>query len=335
MTMAHAYVPVISSTLDGQALLEGLLPDYSIERPVECTFLYQGCNDTYVVKTADGPLYILRIYRHGWRTLSDISYETDALLHLLRKDIAVARPIAAADGRIIREVPAPEGHRYAVLFTYAAGQDVSFKRHDVRRLGRALAGLHHAMDDFRSPHHRARIDWNHLIEIPLKRLAPVFASRRKDWAFTLKLADRVRLELERLAPEDRGFCHGDVHEWNVHMSDSRIVTFFDFDFCGVGWRAYDLATLRWSARWQKQETQIWDSFLKGYQETRILEPSDLKAIPLLVAIRQVWLMGHHAGESRYRGLGTIKDVYLDRHIAFLRDCERDSLRRRSRARPDR
>lgn len=333
--MVRTSIPVISSTLAGQALLERLLPQYSIERPVGCTFLYQGCNDTYTVKTADGPPYILRIYRHGWRTLPEISYEIDALFHLVRKDIAVAQPIPAVDGRIIRELPAPEGNRYAVLFTHAAGQEVSFKSHEARHLGRALAGLHHAMEDFRSPHRRAMIDWNHLIEIPLKRLAPLFDHRRKDWEFVMRFADRLRHEIEGLAPGDRGFCHGDIHEWNVHISDSRRLTFFDFDFCGVGWRAYDLATLRWSARWQKQEAKNWASFLKGYRETRALKPSDLKAVPLFVAIRQVWLMGHHAGETRYRGLGTIKDFYLDRHLAFLRDCERDYLRRRTGVRPDR
>jgi Ser/Thr protein kinase RdoA (MazF antagonist) len=324
-------VPVISSTIAEQALLERLLPDYSIE-PNECTLLYQGCNDTYAVKTSKGPSYVLRIYRYGWRTLPEISYEIDALLHLVRKGVSVSKPIFATDGRIIREVPAPEGNRYAVLFTYAAGQEISFEKQDARKLGRALGALHQAMDDFRSPHRRWKIDWQRLVEIPLKRIEPFFAHRSKDWTYVLALTDRLRQEVDRLAPRDRGFCHGDVHEWNVNSPDARTATFFDFDMCGVGWRVYDLATFRWTARWRDQEARAWGPFLKGYLETRAVPREDLKAVPLFVPIRHVWLMGHHAGETRYRGYGMVKDLHLDRHLTFLRDCERDYLRPRTGAR---
>ena len=82
---------------------------YSIEQSTGCTLLLQGCNDTYEVKTADGPSYILRIYRHGWRTLAEIYYEVDALLYLTRKGISVSTPIPDTDGQIVRVVPAPEG----------------------------------------------------------------------------------------------------------------------------------------------------------------------------------------------------------------------------------
>ncbi|BCA53249.1 hypothetical protein W02_03890 [Nitrospira sp. KM1] len=332
MARITKYVPIISSTLAGQTLLDRLLPDYSIERPVECTFLYQGCNDTYAVRTANGPSYVLRVYRHGWRTFPDISYEIDALLHLVRKGVSVSRPIPATDGRIIRELPTLEGNRYAVLFTYAAGQELSFKNHEPRHLGRALGTLHHSMDDFYSPHRRAMIDWDHLIDIPLKRLEPLFTHRRKDWMYVRRLSERLRHEIDGLVLRDQGFCHGDVHEWNVHISNSKAITFFDFDLCGIGWRAYDLATLRWSARWAARETKVWGTFLKGYRERRALPPADLRAVPLFIGIRHVWLMGHHAGETQYRGQAIFRDLHIDRHLTFLRGCEKDYLRRRTGAR---
>ena len=43
---------------------------------------------------------------------------------------------------------------------------------------------------------------------------------------------------------DYGFCHGDFHGLNAHKNNKGI-TFFDFDCCGFGWRAYDIAVFRW------------------------------------------------------------------------------------------
>jgi hypothetical protein len=87
-------------------------------------------------------------------------------------------------------------------------------------------------------------------------------------------------------------------------------------------RAYDLATFRWSARWQGKGDDIWETFLGGYHDIRTLSEADLRAVPLFVGIRNVWLMGLEAGQARSRGHRLIRDRYLDYHFAFLRKCEK-------------
>lgn len=317
------HFPVIYSTISKQAILERLLPMYSIEQPTECTFLSRGCNDTYVVKTADGPSYILRVYRYGWRTLAEISFELDALLHLTRKGISVSTPIPGTDGQVVRVLPAPEGNRYAALFTYASGKKLSFEKSDAMHLGQALGNLHSAMDNFVSRHLRFELNWEHLITIPLQRLEPILAHRSQDWDFLHFFTDRLHKQLISLAPDDKGFCHGDVHQANINICQDNTLTFFDFDCCGAGWRAYDLATFRWSARREDRETEAWESLLRGYREARDLTAADLQAVPLFVAIRNIWLMGLHVGEVHWRGSGSMNDVYIDHHLTFLKDCERD------------
>jgi Ser/Thr protein kinase RdoA (MazF antagonist) len=42
-----------------------------------------------------------------------------------------------------------------------------------------------------------------------------------------------------------GSCHGDLHGWNAHIDQNMALTVYDFDCCGVGWRAYDIAVFRW------------------------------------------------------------------------------------------
>jgi Ser/Thr protein kinase RdoA (MazF antagonist) len=52
-----------------------VLRDYSIAGLTECRLLNHGLNDTYLVKANNSERYILRVYRAGWRSSSDISYE--------------------------------------------------------------------------------------------------------------------------------------------------------------------------------------------------------------------------------------------------------------------
>src|SRR5262245_57595821 len=102
------YCPVTHSTLSVQALIDDVLSDYDIDAPTECKLLNRGLNDTYLVRTY-ATNYILRVYRSGWRTLSEILYELEALLHLKRAGIAVSIPLPRKDGHLINTVTAPEG----------------------------------------------------------------------------------------------------------------------------------------------------------------------------------------------------------------------------------
>jgi Ser/Thr protein kinase RdoA (MazF antagonist) len=76
-----------------------------------------------------------------------------------------------------------------------------------------------------------------------------------------------------------------------------------------------------------KEDEVWKDFLRGYQDARPFSETDFQTVPLFVGIRNVWLMGLNAGEARRRGgYGMMRDGYLDRHLAFLRKCKKDSLR---------
>ena len=89
---------------------------------------------------------------------------------------------------------------------------------------------------------------------------------------------------------DYGLCHGDFHGWNAHYHADTL-TFFDFDDCGYGWRAYDLAVFRWDARLDEKEDERWEAFVKGYRSKREISDADLKLTTTFMAIRDIWLMG--------------------------------------------
>jgi Ser/Thr protein kinase RdoA (MazF antagonist) len=328
-----SHFPVTHSILSTAALMAEVLPDYDIGTPVECKLLDRSLNDTYLVKTTD-ERYILRIYRARWRSLPEVRYELDALTHLAQKDLSISTPLATKDGRFIRTLHAPEGDRQAVLFTYAKGKALTHEGQQSELYGRAVAAVHAATDDFVSQHQRFALDVAHLIDRPLEAIQPFLEHRPEDWAYLEDMADRVRKRLDRFQRErlDFGFCHGDFHGGNAHIDTASTITFFDFDCCGAGWRAYDIAVFRWAAG---REDANWESFLKGYRECRHLAVRDLAAVPWFVTARHIWLLGLHTGNAHDWSHGWMDDAYFDSGgaggLKFLREWEAEHLNNQSEA----
>lgn len=323
------FFPVTHSILSIHALLADVLPNYDIPSPTACMLLQAGLNDTFLVQT-HGPSYILRAYRTAWRSLAAIHYEVDVLLHLARAGIPISVPIARKDGTIVGRVMAPEGVRYLVLFTYAPGKEIAYAAEeatDAYLYGKGAAKLHAATDTFHTSHQRFTLDLEHLLAQPLQSIRPLLAHRRTDWEYLVTLAEKLRLHVHALPLEslEAGFCHGDLHGGNAHRDQAQTLTFFDFDACGMGWRAYDIAVFRWSARLRGKEQERWEAFLRGYTEERPLHTLDIQAVPYFVAIRHFWLLGIHTSNGQDWGFAWMNDHYFDQAVTFLRAWEAEFL----------
>jgi Ser/Thr protein kinase RdoA (MazF antagonist) len=298
-----------------------VLPEYDIGRPVECKLWKPSRNDTYFIKTAD-KRYILRVYQVQSRSLSDIHYELDLLNYLERKKVSVSVPIARRDGSFLHPLPAPEGMRYAVLFTYAEGHGGPYPLEETYSLlyGRALADIHTGLDDFSSQQKRFQLHLEYLLDTPLQTILPLLKHRPVDSAYLLQLVDLLKTSLMSLplTELEYGVCHGDAHGGNAHITPDQKVTFFDFDDCGEGWRAFDLATFRWNVAINKQEDTIWQAFLQGYRQRRALRERDLAAIPLFVVVRDIWIAGQHTSNADHWGFEWVDDQFFDSELRFLR-----------------
>jgi len=338
-------LPVIQSLFSGDALMSEVLVDYDIEHLGDCKLLAHNLSDNYLVRTAENK-YILRIYQaprrigHSWRSEADILYELDLLLHLHRKGVAVSIPLARKDGIFMRTLQAPEGPRPAVLFTYAPGDPVTPPKQNntlSRLYGHAIAEIHAASDDFVSSHSRFHLDLAFLLDRSLQTIQPVLAQRPDNWAYLVQLADFLKKQIGLLAPQklDMGACHGDAQGGNAHIAGGKMLTFFDFDVCGHGWRAYDLAVFYWGAAlgksrlgWDdKQVEHVWVSYLEGYQERRPLSDLDLQAVPLFVAVRHFWFLGLHTANWDYWGWSEVDDHFFERELTFLREWVTQQIER--------
>jgi Ser/Thr protein kinase RdoA (MazF antagonist) len=322
--------PSIHSVLSPQALAAEILPGFKIGEVTACNFFSGGFNDTYQVKTAAGTRYYLRAYRIPWRTLPDIQYELDVLNHLKNKGFPAARPVPNQDGKFTCSVLAPEGIRYLALFTEAPGSEISYDHEPAKmahRYGQAVAEMHNALDDFSSPHARFHKDIEHFIDKPLGNIQPFLAHRPDDWAYLQKFAETLRQQIMALPAGalEQGVCHGDLQGYHANFARDGILTFFDFDCGGYGYRAYDLAVFLWCCRLEKAVDARWKPFLNAYRETRGVQDLDVQAVPLFVCARYLWHMGVHTQNAPDWGCGWLNNAYFDQRIAQLKQAESDYL----------
>ena len=319
--------PAVYSLLSPAALASRVLGAYPLAEPVACRLLYVGVNDTYLVDAGDDR-YVLRVYRAGWRTRAEIEYELDLIAHLDREGIAVATPVARRDGALAQELRAPEGVRHAVLFTYVAGVEPGPGEEESALFGATLARIHAAATRFSSRHERAPVAFPGMLDRPLAAVEPVLATRPDLRADLLAPSDRLRAAL-RAWPDGAlswGVLHGDYQPKNARLvappdgEGGPRLTVFDFDHCGPGWCAYDLAVYRHAALRREGGEAAWRAFLRGYTGERALNEVDLAAIPILDAVIRVQTLGFYAAhrDNTLWGSDAMNDGSFERGIAGLR-----------------
>jgi Ser/Thr protein kinase RdoA (MazF antagonist) len=332
---------ILYSTISAEAIRQMIvLPHYGYGRSVECTLFNAGQNDTYQVRAA-ASIFALRLYRTG-RSLEGITEELAALVQLRAKEVPVAAPIARLDGEFVTRIDAPEGARFAALFHWVGGEQPRYINAAHATLyGSVAARLHTAGDDLPGgpidqpgepmgqlaetmgqPSNKARPphDMGYLLERPAASLRTAIA-RYPSWAARFEaLIERLQTRLERARERltDWGFCHGDLHGGNAHVAGDQL-HLFDFDFCGPGWRVYDLATYRWAARLRGVEDQAWKPFSEAYLQCRPAAAGDLELAPLFVILRQIWLQGYFASRTAQSGNGFQDERYFEQIVIF---CER-------------
>ncbi|MEM7348597.1 MAG: phosphotransferase, partial [Chloroflexota bacterium] len=288
---------VRSSLISPESMAQFVRHAYFPDDQVDCALMSFGDNDTYVI-SVNGTQYALRVYRYNkyWlQNESDYLFELDWLAYLHQKGLSVSYPIQRKDGGFLGNVEAPEGIRYCALFSWAEGAVTGYDAMTETRcfrLGEAVANIHIESDAFQTKHARLKIDLEFLLDKPLERIKHFLKDHRmKDVAQIAQHADRLKSKITDLNLDDSwGIIGGDFHGWNLHFTDNDDLTLFDFDLCGYGWRAFDLAVYRWE---QGKKEGKWIPFLNGYQSLRTLSQAELDAIPLFVDIRQIWMMGSH------------------------------------------
>ncbi len=315
---------IVRSTVAPDWLLHHVAATYNIPSPQGCELLQSGSNDKYLIVTGDGQ-FLVRLYRAGWRPVSEIPYELDLLDHLAARGVRVPAPMPARDGSVLQFIRAPEGIRPLALCSYPQGRWFTWDTEEVSYLGgRTLANVHAATHDFSSRHARTALDTAVLIDRPLAALSTLLAHRPTDWTYISNLAGRLYEALAAPDGFDWGVCHGDLSHRDARLGEAGQMALLDFDCCGPGWRAYDLAAAEECWLYQNQGP-LWASFLRGYTAVRDLNAADLAALPVFHMISRLRKLGTDAALASEWGAVYLCDENLDYYLGLFRQWESKCL----------
>lgn len=272
--------------------------EYGIGKPNHCRLIHGGwgVNDTWEVGCINGRSHVLRLQSHphsqkkDWMTgESDLRFELDLLTHLHDRDVPVSYPLPRRNGSLFGSFDTREGERLYALFSWAPGRtiDVEHLMPDQAWLvGHTLATVHRVADKFETTHIRYRLDETTLLDKPLGNLEPFLqnASLEDAWFIREQVVQiRERLRAYVPGPEGWGIIHSDIQGLNYHFTDDGQMTLFDFDLCGYGWRAYDVAYY-----YTRIPAGLRDSVLHGYQAVRPLSPAEHEMLTTFGQVAWVW-----------------------------------------------
>jgi Ser/Thr protein kinase RdoA (MazF antagonist) len=288
-----SFEPILTSFLNPKALAQRIEAAYDFQH-VRCQLITATLRDVYLVESHAGR-HILIIYRHDQRSFDEIAAEWRFVDYLAEHDVPVAPAIATVTGEQILTSQAPEGIRYAVVTTYVPGQHLRHRPsvEATRRYGAIIASVHLLAD-------RAPVSFARTTQDSAARLDQALAGIRTflgdgltERAYLELCAEDLLSRLRALPKEAPayGIIHGDAIRANALVADDGSVTVIDFDWYGLGWRAYDIASYLLTIRGDPNEQAFVEAFLSSYSAVRPLTAHEYGLLPLFEAVRAILEIG--------------------------------------------
>lgn len=301
---------VANARIEPSVLVGLLASEYDLAAPLACEFLRRGFNDHYSV-TAGDERHVLRVYLNDKYYIGserDFQFELELLAFLHGREISVAYALPRRDGGLMGTIDVPGGRRHFALFSFAEGHEAErISPAQGVKLGETVAAFHQATSDYKSPHPRYHLNLEYLLERPMALIAPLLRSRGcSDADRYQRYADALAEQIRALPTtgDEYGLIHGDLHKGNFFLDARDRPTLFDFDHCGYGWRAYDLAVCKGCL-----SDEAWEAFLAAYQALRPLSEAELQMIPVFRKIRPIWDKGDILAMNAAWGEAGLEEEY--------------------------
>jgi Ser/Thr protein kinase RdoA (MazF antagonist) len=283
-------------------LAEEALSTYGVQ-PARMKPLAHMENTTFRVETSGGERFVLRIHRvsgspfHPPRSTAEVRSET-IWISALRGDtgLAVPEPVPTADGSLftvaeVEGVPAP---RVCVLFRWGKGRflDASLTPWHLERVGEFIARLHDHAFRFEPPAGFTRWRIGDLTREVAAYVAGFVGEHYGSRAGSIVevVMDSVQHARQELGtgPGVFGLIHADLHQENYlfHRGQVRAI---DFDDCGWGHFAYDLAVPLSELRGRSDYASMRAALLRGYRAVRPLPAEHERYVEVFHGLRLLQL----------------------------------------------
>jgi Ser/Thr protein kinase RdoA (MazF antagonist) len=270
-----------------------LLKDYGIHNAKVSCINFEF-NATFAVESESGVKYALRININSTRTVDNMQAEVEWVRHLCRTSgVHTPTPIATEkDEYIVSGVHADSGHTlFGVMYSWLEGEEIGDEptSQQLHEVGRAIATLHQESLEF---------------SLSTGNSLPTFDSffwGTEDFLFSenslLSDADRALIQQahdlimkftsELYRNSKVHIIHADMHGWNLMWHEGRL-SIFDFDDCGFGIEAQDLAVALYYLDTPEQD----EALLNGYKSVRPLPTYSENAMKALLLQRRLLLLNY-------------------------------------------
>lgn len=312
---------VISSILSPSDIAKFVSEKYALSLNTNCKLLKAGINHTYRIDS-DKETFIFRIYSYNWRTEKEIEEELKLLKLLKHNNISVSYPIADSSSNLIQTINAPEGLRYAVLFSFAKGEKILHYGTEAHfEVGKLMAQIHKVTNNLS----QKRINYNAetLLKQSLENIKEFLSEETEEMQFlqtTLLLLEKELLGADEVSLR-KGIVHLDIWFDNLNISEKNEITLFDFDFCGNGWLCLDLAyyimQLHSTEKDEAERDKKIEAFYNGYQSVEQITIEEKRLIPTLGICLYYFYLGVQCKRFDNWSNTFINDVYLKRFISVL------------------
>lgn len=275
--------PVTTSTLSEKELGNFIIKKYNLTPDFECKLFRTGINHTYFIANAT-TTYAVRVYCYNWRTKTEIEEELKLLTLLKDNNLSISSPIADTNGKLMQEINAPEGKRYAVLFTFAEGEKMRFMTNDTCfAIGELMAKVHNVTANKKI----ARVDYTAevLVEQSYNYLNAFFSEDLKEMQWIKEAGKSISANFSQYKAQENqtGIVHLDIWYDNLSVKNDSEITIFDFDNCGNGLFILDVGYFRKQLFFIEANKDIYEqkvaSFIKGYQKHKTLSNQEMALIP--------------------------------------------------------
>lgn len=312
---------VINSTLSPTDIASFVREKYSLAPYTTCKLIKTGINHTYQIDSSKES-FIFRVYSYNWRSKEEIQEELDLLELLKKNSISISFPIKDKSQSYIQTINAPEGVRFAVLFSYAPGHKVHNYNKEVHfEIGKMMAQIHKLTSGL----NQRRITYTPdiLLNQSLGHIRHLLSNETNEMQFlvsTLPALEKELLEANESLLR-KGIVHLDVWFDNLNISNQNQVTLFDFDFCGNGWLCLDIAYyIMQLHQTEKNETERIgkiEAFYSGYETLETISPEEKRLIPTLGVCLYYFYLGIQCKRFDNWSNTFLNDVYIKRYISIL------------------
>jgi Ser/Thr protein kinase RdoA (MazF antagonist) len=281
-------------------------------------------NATFSVETESGAKYALRININSSRTLENMKAEIEWVRHLNRSSgIHTPTPIATLKDDYIAFGFHPESEREfrGVMYSWLDGEVLGDEPtlSQLHEVGRSIAILHQESLDFALS-----------TESSLPTFNDFFWST-EDYLFSDKsvLSDQDRNLIKEAhdlimrytdglyATSPVHIIHADFHGWNLMWNEGKL-SIFDFDDCGFGLEAQDLAVALYYLDTPEQDAAL----LAGYKSVKPLPAYSDHQMKALLLQRRLMLL-NYLFETKNQEHKEMLPAYLEKSLervsTFLTD----------------